>query len=66
MLVHEMQKARFDSGLFAFLNKEPRRKQRGILKTTLSYFTPQEAGNITHRDSRTSEKKKTIAFGDWQ
>ena len=39
-------------------NKEPRRKQRGILKTTLSYFTPQEAGNITHRDSRTSEKKK--------
>jgi len=32
-------------------NKEPRRKQRGILKKILSYFTPQEAGNMTHRDS---------------
>ena len=31
-------------------NKEPRRKQRGILKTTLLYVTPQEAGNMTHRD----------------
>jgi hypothetical protein len=32
-------------------NKEPRRKQRGILKRILSYVTPQEAGNMTHRDS---------------
>ena len=35
-----------------FANKEPRRKQRGILKGTLSYFTPQEAGNMTNRDSQ--------------
>ena len=36
------------------VNKEPRRKQRGILKRILSYFTPQEAGNMTHRDLKGS------------
>jgi hypothetical protein len=40
----------FSTG-FLQRNKEPRRKQRGILKTNLSDFTPQEAGNMTHRDS---------------
>jgi hypothetical protein len=40
-----------DVNRFNSQNKEPRRKQRGILKKTLSYFTPRATGNMTRRDS---------------
>jgi len=58
-IIRASKKEKMGGGLCWFLptchpygNKEPRRKQRGILKTNLSYFTPQEAGNMTHRDLR--------------